>query len=443
MRMPRLTVIHEYAQVSNLGNDTAASVEELAPDAAPDTPDAPTDPKAPRPPVWRSGYDKEPFANVVDFLCIKGVASAQLLDALSAFLSMIALVLALWRLSVRGIDWFAVPMSMANLVLAPNGTDMGTALEHALNVDLAGVCRSRPGTGVAAVVTRGLFGGWLLPLVSQTPYKQSIAMAKYDDVPYRGTTLAMEAGTWNPMLALVWVFMVSVFFQTWRVILFRSRGNIDKNNKGIVCGFFSEYRPYAGPDFFKWVEYALTSPLQIVIIASTFNIRDRSLLLLLGTLQGALTLLGDSIEIHLRKLVRHRRKSVTGHSRKRSHGLKLVYMLWSAWAVHGVIWFVLLERFQRQTDNLSDCGYKAEMPYFVNFIVFGEFVLFSLFGVVPVVQAVFVFAEVHLSSAPQKKDAARWGAAAQAYAVLSVSAKTLLEFGFLMLLESSPKVRDS
>jgi len=171
----------------------------------------------------------------------------------------------------------------------------------------------------------------------------------------------------------------------------------------------------------------------------------RSLLLLLGTLQGALTLLGDSIEIRLRKLVRHRRKSVKGPTatRNRSHRLKLVYMLMSAWAVHGVIWFVLLERFQRQKDNLADCGYKAEMPFFVDFIVFGEFVLFTLFGVIPVVQAVFVFSEIHLSSAPQTKDVARWGASAQAYAVLSVVAKTLLEFGFLMLVETAPKMRDA
>ena len=445
MRMPKLAQTHAYARVRDFGGGAVAPVEMLAPrpDAAPPTPDPSTDPKAPRPPLWREGFDAEPFAEVVDFLCFKEMASARIIDAVSALLSMIALALALWRLSVRGSDWYSVPLSMANSVLAPNGTDTHTALAPALTVNLATVCTSRPSTGVAAASMKNLFAGWFLPLVSQSPYKPSIATAKYDDVMYRGTTLAMAAGTWNPMLALVWVFAVSVFFQTWRVILFRARGNIAKNNVGLWV-FFSEYRPYAGPDFWKWVEYALTSPLQIAIIASTFNIRDRSLLLLLGTLQGALTLLGDSIEHRLRKLARHRRKLTTGAnaSRHRRHGLKLAYMLWSAWAVHGVIWWVLLERFQRQKDNLGDCGYKAEMPGWVNFVVLCEFVLFSAFGMIPVVQAVLVLTAVHQNQGPTKKDIARWGLAAQAYALLSVVAKTILEFGFLMLLETTPVMRD-
>lgn len=441
MRMPKLNVIHEYTE---LGVDAPAAVSVDAmpsDDAPPPVQMVPTDPKAPRSPIKKPGDDEEPFANVVDFLCVKGVSRAMILDAVSALLSMIALVLALWRLSVRGVDWYARPLSMQNTLMAPNGTDVGSAMENALSVDLTGVCKSLPGIGIV----EWLFGIWflLLPLGSETPYTQSITSVVYEKVSYRGTTLAMQAGLWNPMLALVWIFSVSVFFQTWRVVLFSARGNIARNNNGLVCGLFSEYRPYAGPDFFKWVEYALTSPLQIVIIAGTFNIRDRSMLLLLGTLQGALVLLGDSIELRLRKLVKHCRKRVTGPdaSRKRSHTLKIVYMLSSAWAVHSIIWYVLLERFSRQTDNLSDCGYESEMPFFVNFIVFGEFLLFTLFGIIPVVQTVLVLT-TDFSSEQKKKDPAHWSGSAQAYAVLSVSAKTLLEFGFLMLIETTPNMRD-
>jgi len=88
---------------------------------------------------------------------------------------------------------------------------------------------------------------------------------------------------------------------------------------------------------------------------------------------------------------------------------------------------------------MNDCGYTAKMPWFVDLIVVGEFMLFSFFGVVPCVQAGLVLSAVHAADGKPDKNAPRWELAAQAYAVLSVIAKTLLEFGFLMLLETMPQ----
>jgi len=347
MRMPKIVGSHQYSRVNRFGGDVVPTAEVVAPGPAAEQPipDEPTDPKAPRAPLQRDGDDDEPSAKVIDFLCFKSVASAQLIDAVSAMLSMVALILATWRLFARGITYYELPLEMSNTFLTANGTDVNTALAPALTVKLTEACTSGPSTGVLAAAVKNMFFGWWLPLVSYTPYELSITNATYDDVVYRGTTLSMKAGRWNPMIALVWIFIVSVFFQTMRVFLFRARGNIAKNNRGIwFLKLFSEYRPYAGPDFWRWIEYALTSPLQIAIIASTFNVRDRSLMLTLGTLQGALTLLGDSIEHRLRKLARHRRKlaGVGGGTatRKRRHGMKLVWMLISAWSIHGVIWYV-------------------------------------------------------------------------------------------------------
>ena len=79
------------------------------------------------------------------------------------------------------------------------------------------------------------------------------------------------------------------------------------------------------------------------------------------------------------------------------------------------------------------------MPSWVDFVVYGQFALFSFFGVVPSVQAYFVFAADH-TDASCPTDRMRWALAAKTYSVLSVVAKSMLEFGFLALIETLPRV---
>ena len=236
----------------------------------------------------------------------------------------------------------------------------------------------------------------------------------------------------------MWIFAVSALFQLLRVALFVPRGNRRKNNNGLLAfSMFSQYRPYAGPDFWRWVEYALTSPLQIVVIASTLTVTDRSMLLALGALQGALTLLGIPIEQEMHELSLQRvrvaaeRDKYTG--RKKSHLTKVLLLLWSTWSLHGVIWWVLFERLARQENSLRECeGVDAEMPPVVNFIVFTEFFLFSCFGLVPCIQ-------LGLTLRPATKNPAAWAWASKAYGVLSVSAKTALFGGFLWMIAAIPR----
>ena len=237
----------------------------------------------------------------------------------------------------------------------------------------------------------------------------------------------------------MWIFVISAAFQIARVLLWVPRGNQQANTEG-VFGVFSQYRPYAGPDFWRWIEYALTSPLQIVIVASSFTVSDRSLLLALGTLQGALTLVGISIETELQEVCLQRIDDAKGVDKRRqkSHVLKVLVLLWSAWAIHGAIWFMLFERLARQKNNLYECGYEQRMPRVVDFIVFSQFMLFSVFGVVPCIQLGLLLTQVH-RTADKNADPASWAWASRTYSVLSVTAKSLLFIGFLMLVETLPR----
>ena len=110
---------------------------------------------------------------------------------------------------------------------------------------------------------------------------------------------------------------------------------------------------------------------------------------------------------------------------------------------------MLLERFQRQQHNLTGCKFTTEMPGWVYFIVYGQFVLFSLFGLVPSMQVYSVLVAKHptgdaaghdAKAAAPPADSTRWALAAMAYSMLSVLAKTWLEFGFLTLVETLPHV---
>jgi len=81
------------------------------------------------------------------------------------------------------------------------------------------------------------------------------------------------------------VFVVSGLFQAWRYVYWQHA-----------------YRP-VGPDFTRWLEYMLTSPLQIFIIGMSVMVRDVSMLATLAFLQGALVMLGYLLELAIQGYV--------------------------------------------------------------------------------------------------------------------------------------------
>ena len=99
------------------------------------------------------------------------------------------------------------------------------------------------------------------------------------------------------------VFVVSGLFQTWRYFYWQS-----------------SYRP-VGPDFTRWLEYMLTSPLQIFIIGMSVMVRDVSMLTTLAFLQGALVMLGYLLELAIQSYVDYMRNKYFAAILKKQKGL--------------------------------------------------------------------------------------------------------------------------
>jgi hypothetical protein len=265
-------------------------------------------------------------------------------------------------------------------------------------------------------------------------------------------------------------------------------------------------------DFSRWLEYMLTAPVQIAIIAMSVWLRDRSTLLALGGAQACMLLCGVVIEACIADMYQTNRdgaayvtvKDVAELSNgqpaadkiaKRNDSMKLHAQhvasatLVVAWVTFFLIWFVIVTQFQRQyatagkCDNcasydpfcapiasvtqtingttftmepkaqkpckacpikghddfckISDdgmCTGRNQIPSAVGFIVASQGLAFAMFGVVLTIQ--FIFAPGQHGEA---KCQSAWYTVSIMYAVLSVTAKTSLEVGFIVMLTQMPE----
>lgn len=196
----------------------------------------------------------------------------------------------------------------------------------------------------------------------------------WDNKTYTGTAVILPAGSYSPWAVLMWIFFVSWVFQGARVI--KKVG----------------YDPLK-PDFWRWVEYALTSPFQILLIGGSVFIHERIQIMNLMGLQAALVLVGYLNERLIDKFYKRARKGIPSGAEKvnftRIMWLKLLLMLSLSWSFFVIIWYSIIQRFEEQKANLSDCEYVTKMPREVNFIVWSQAGLFGLFGAAQTVQALY------------------------------------------------------
>jgi len=246
----------------------------------------------------------------------------------------------------------------------------------------------------------------------------------------------------------------------------------------LVCLHFCyEERPlqlFRQPCILRWLEYAFTSPLQIVLIASCVLIRDVHTVALLFAAQLACVLLGFVIEsanaedaVHaathtaaigftypptkktptdaetgsvsqettsllttnaqsLQPPDNPAQNAVRRQNARRSFGPWLACFL-AASFLHVAIWYVLIDQLSN-VDHETACHEKTpgseDWKAPLQIVVYGQFILFSLFGLIPLLQEIAFW-----RGATPVPDVFLYGSLV--YAVLSVVAKVFLAASYV------------
>jgi hypothetical protein len=269
------------------------------------------------------------------------------------------------------------------------------------------------------------------------PYENPTTKTKFDG-------LAIEASVKVSEIELcfvaffIYVFSTSFQFLRWRV-------------------FDSFCHPENGAEFSRWLEYAFTSPLQILIVAIAFGIKNIDVLLGYFGMQLALVMMGYEIERQIEKEYKHSLKHKE-HKKQFYNILQRfgvrdirgwVYLLLS-WTLHLLIWGIpglwhanfirwgISGEYAYASKYFKACWHDDDfkMPDAAVFIFWSQYILFTVFGIVCSGQ--FLLAKFHPVQ-DENNRTKRWRHVSMCYSVLSVSAKTILEVGFIMLLVTAYK----
>ena len=237
------------------------------------------------------------------------------------------------------------------------------------------------------------------------------------------------------------VFTTSILFQGWRCWQYDQGEGKSKNRL---------YNPEKGPEFSRWLEYFFTSPLQILIVSSSFGFATVDALLGQSGMQAALVLLGYNIEQQIKKI--YKRKTDEKNNKKPSKfehmlgfvaDIRLWVYLFFAWALHVAIWgipgvtgFGIGGKYNLLQKQLEACVHPTQkIPDAVTWIYWLQYVFFTLFGIVcsfHVFWAKFSFNAVTNGEDMKELSKHQWNFISRLYGILSVSAKTALEAGLVM-----------
>ena len=250
-----------------------------------------------------------------------------------------------------------------------------------------------------------------------------------------------------PVLMLSWIFFISFVFQ-----FSRSRGGYITR----ILGF----DPTAKVEYTRWLEYALTSPLQIWIVASLFFVGDIMTMTALAGAQLGLVLLGALIEYFNGRARKKEKKERVNKiaPNKSTSAYRCAYVTWFlAWSIHLLIWVPLFWRFRYQLDKSDACVPASskenwdEARFYVELTFYLELLLFSCFGwrltyvtffqdagvSLIVTHTEHIFYDAKITHYEEIGKAKRWGRRltdSGIYALLSITAKVALDFGFLALI---------
>ena len=146
---------------------------------------------------------------------------------------------------------------------------------------------------------------------------------------------------------------------------------------------------------------------------------------------------------------------------------KLILLMTFSWLFFAAIWWTILSRFTRQVDSQSDCKFIDKMPDAVNFILWTQSLLFASFGLVQTLQVdhlrmymrrqfpgknmffpdgwgfpTTTYQPLEYTAEKMEEDRAKtWHTVTLWYSILSVTAKTILEAGFIALVWAQGETR--
>ena len=245
-------------------------------------------------------------------------------------------------------------------------------------------------------------------------------------------------------------------------------------------------------DFWRWIEYDITSPLQIAIVASSVWMGIRSTLILLALLQEMLVFGGYATEMMVLKIQKLHAKLLESpndmtctqrHTKINKVTTTVLVTLFMYWFVFFFIWYIPIGRFYTQSRSsctcdqchtfassstcdvsmcvwdkpTSKCVGENPIPGIVVYMLWTQAALFALFGVVQSMQiytSVSMLRNLGLDAPSASSDSTTkqsqvadefrekvrvaWVYMAFEYTVLSVLAKTSLELFYLIMLGELP-----
>ena len=143
-------------------------------------------------------------------------------------------------------------------------------------------------------------------------------------------------------------------------------------------------------DFSRWVEYALTSSVQILFFALLMQNTSVNQGVLMLWAQFLLCLLGYSVERELEDLARIYVCTDPGKPRKTfGPTLRLIFLHVSPWVVHYTLWSIILDDFWRYEWDAQDCIVGLDgAPDAVQTIIYSQSIFFTSFGLVQLVHCI-------------------------------------------------------
>jgi hypothetical protein len=201
------------------------------------------------------------------------------------------------------------------------------------------------------------------------------------------------------------------------------------------------------PCLARWMEYALTSPLQIMLIASSVMIRDVYTVMLLVAAQVVCVLLGFALECAMAVPADNAGYNALAFKDpgpdKEANAVQeanapsiphtsLWLLCFGASAVlHFVVWYVLLNQLSNVSLETECQSGPRDWVLPLQLVIYGQGGLFTLFAVIPAIQQF----RIRWSGKPIDRTLL---AGSVAYAILSVTAKLFLGISYIFFVALFP-----